>query len=102
MNTLADEHGRLAGELAALDTVLVMFKPDLDLAAIPALQAVKRPLWAKSGETTRAVLTILRESNAPLPIDDIVARIAEQRREVACERIRKTVYKALYQRRLRG
>lgn len=102
MNTLAEEHGKLADDLAALDTVLTMFRPDLDLAAIPALQVVNRPVWAKPGETTRAALSILRESNGPLSTDEITAKVAERCGVVPCDRLRHTVYKALDQRRLRG
>jgi hypothetical protein len=102
MNALAAEHGRLSGELAALDTVLGMFRTDLVPDAIPALRIVSQPTWAKRGEVTRAVLAILRKANAPLSTDEIAARIAQQRGEADCVRIRKTVYKALDQRRLRG
>ena len=102
MNVLAEEHGRLSGELAALDTVLAMFKPELDPSEIPALRVVSLPKWAKRGEITRAVLAILRMANAPLSANEIAARIAEQRGEVECARIRKSVYKALDQQRLRG
>ncbi len=64
MNALAEEHGRLSSELAALDTVLGMFRPDIEPSDIPALRIVSRPKWANRGEITRAVLAILRTARA--------------------------------------
>lgn len=102
MNRLAEAHAKLAGELQALDKVLVMFQPNLEPDAIPALRIVSQPTWAKKGEITRLVLTILRKANGPLSTDAIAQRAAEARGEPVSARVRKSVYKVLDQQRQRG
>jgi hypothetical protein len=85
----------LADELAALDTVLRSLDPDIDLEAIPALRIVNRVQWAAKGEITRAVFDVLRRANGPMTTDEIAQRIADGRGIAMCQRIRKSVYKAL-------
>lgn len=102
MNRLAEAHAKLAIELDALDRVLVMFQPDIEPDAIPALRIVSQPTWAKKGEITRLVLSTLRTANGPMSTDCIARRVAEARSEPVSARMRKSVYKVLDQQRQRG
>jgi hypothetical protein len=102
MNRLSEAHAKLAGELDALDKVLVMFDPDIEPETIPALRIVSQPTWAKKGEITRLVLSTLRIANGPMTTDAIAQRVAEARDEPVSARVRKSVYKALDQQRQRG
>jgi hypothetical protein len=102
MNRLSEAHAKLAVELDALDTVLVMFQPDIKPDSIPALRIVSQPTWAKKGEITRLVLSMLRTANGPMTADFIAQRVAQARGEPVSARVRKSVYKVLDQQRQRG
>lgn len=102
MNALADSHAQMGADLEALDAVLRMIDPDIDLSEIPALKVINRPAWARKGEIIRLVFTILRKANGPMTTDEIAARVAMDRGETKSARIRKSVYKALDMARQRG
>lgn len=59
---LFSERDRIKADMAHLGAVLVMFEPDIDLAAIRAI----RPYKPGRGRWNRTALEILRKANHPL------------------------------------
>lgn len=76
---------RLEMELAHLDAVIKMFRPNYDLSKIATKRAVSRSKAGTArGSGTREALTILRESGEALTTRQIAERIIKKRDEPYC------------------
>ncbi len=65
---------QLMADVDALDAVLRMFQPDLDIGAVRVRPAPRRHA-AFRGESSRLILDMLREAAEPMATRDIVARV---------------------------
>lgn len=72
-DTVRARHDELLADVAALDRAILIFSPEADLAAIPALAFTRKADWAKRGEIARAILSALRDAAAPMTTADMVA-----------------------------
>lgn len=73
---------RLEMELAHIDAVIRMFKPDYDISKIATKRSIQRSKAGTArGSGTREALTILREAGEPLACRDIAERILAKRKE---------------------
>src|SRR6185437_3060715 len=64
-------------QLAQIDAVIGMFKPDCNPDMIPPIRPAKRGLYFSYGQLPRLCLGMLRESRGPVRFDAIVDRIVE-------------------------
>ena len=85
---------RLTADLKAVDTVLLLFNPDIKLHAIKSKRARKR--FAKSGEFPRIVLGFLRTAGRACSTDELTAHVMVERKlsaadEVLVKRVRRHV-----------
>jgi hypothetical protein len=102
-DTVRARHEALLADVAALDRSILIFRPEADLEAIPALAFTRKTDWAKRGEVTRAILAILRNADGPLstaqiaeqaqiarslPVDAVNLRLATKRSLKALSRLR--------------
>ncbi len=70
---------QLVSDVDALDAVLRMFQPDLDIGAVRVRPSPRRHA-AFRGESSRLILDMLREADGPMATRDIVARVMELRK----------------------
>ncbi|HET6610111.1 MAG TPA: hypothetical protein VFG62_25825, partial [Rhodopila sp.] len=91
IRALLDKRARIAGEievakhviaqraeqLAQIDAVVRMFKPECNPDMIPPIRPAKRGLYFSYGQLPRLCLGILREAQGPVQFDVIVDRIVE-------------------------
>lgn len=90
ISALVDKRARVAGaiavrrfqimrleiELAQLDAVIRMFKPDYDVEAIlPKRSFGKNPAGVPKGAGGRYALTVMREAGEPLTASEIAERV---------------------------
>lgn len=68
----------LRDDVRALDQVLLLFRPDMQPDAIPALHYRPRPDWAKHGEIARGILDVMRDAG-PLGCVEITRRLMAAR-----------------------
>lgn len=102
-DSVRDRHESLLADIAALDRSITIFRPGADLDVIPPLAFTKRADWAKRGELTRAIFTVLRGAEMPLstaeiarrcqiarslPVDPASLRLATRRAHKALSRMR--------------
>lgn len=102
-DTVRAKHEALLADVAALDRSILIFRPEAELDAIPALAFTRKADWAKRGELTRAILAILRNADGPLstaqiaeqaqiarslPVDPASLRLATKRAHKALSRLR--------------
>ena len=69
---------QLVLDLDALDGVIRMFSPEIDLAVVRVRPRPKRHI-AFRGEVSRLILTLLRDAPEPLPTREVVRRVMETR-----------------------
>lgn len=66
-------------QLAQIDAVIGMFKPDCNPDMIPPIRPAKPGLYSSYGQLPRLCLGVLRASDGPVRFDVIVDRIVEAR-----------------------
>ncbi len=76
---------RLTADLKAVDTVLLLFKPDIKLHAIKSKRTRKR--FANSGEFPRIVLGFLRTAGRACSTDELTAHVMAERKLNAADPI---------------
>jgi hypothetical protein len=64
-------------QLAQIDAVIGMFKPDCNPDMIPPIRPAKRGLYFSYGQLPRLCMSVLRGGNGPVRFDVIVDRIVE-------------------------
>jgi hypothetical protein len=69
---------QIAADIGHLDAVIRQFDPDYNLANIKGKRPRNREA-ARRGETSRAVLGLLREAGAPISTAEVVGRMMAQR-----------------------
>lgn len=93
-------------QLATLDAVIRMFTPDCNPDMIPPIKPVSRNLFFKYGQLPRMIVSILRESGAPMALERIVDTVIEAKGLAVDRRvmrhIRDTVRATLMRLELRG
>lgn len=66
---------KMVADLEALDATILQFSPDFQLETIKP-KAFRRPKdWAKRGEMTRIILSILRQAAEPMTTRDIAMEL---------------------------
>ena len=83
---LKDQLGARLSDLDALDRVIRIFKPDIDLADLPARPAPPA-LSGTRGEFQRFLLGQLRKSEAPLTTHELAAATMRERGLDASDRV---------------
>ena len=69
----------LVADLDNLDATILQFKPDYQVESIKA-KAFRPPAdWAKRGDMTRIILSLLRQSSEPLTTRDIALQMLVER-----------------------
>lgn len=93
---------RLRLDMAAVDHVLLLWRPEIDLSALVAFAADNGGV--KPGDFARPILAALRMATEPMPVIDIARYVAVVRGEVKepMPIYRKRVRKALDRLRARG
>ena len=93
------EINKLNQSLAALDSTIKLFSPEIDLRNHRAKVIRERNRFFKNGECIRLILNVLREANEPLtPVainDQIIALKSLSIDNIETEHVRNTVYAAL-------
>jgi DNA-binding transcriptional ArsR family regulator len=93
---------RMQADVAAIDRVLRLVKPDLDPTAIRALAFRKREGWADRGQISRIVSETLRDADRPLSVIEIADSVTAAMDDGSdARKNRKRVHKALDRMRLR-
>lgn len=78
---------RLEMELAHVDAVIRMFRPNYDISKIATKRTIERSgAGTVRGSGTREALTILREAAQPLTSREIAMRILDRRGATYCEK----------------
>lgn len=78
---------RLEMELAHVDAVIRMFRPNYDISKIATKRTIERSgAGTVRGSGTREALTILREAAQPLTSREIAKRILDRRGAAYCEK----------------
>lgn len=72
-DTVRARYDELLADIAALDRSILIFRPEADLDAIPALAFTRKADWAKRGEIARAILSALRDATEPIATAGMVA-----------------------------
>lgn len=77
---------RLEMEVAHLDAVIKMFRPNYDIRKIATKRTISRSKTGTArGSETREALKVLREATEPLTSREVAEDILERRSEAFCE-----------------
>ena len=105
-DTVRARYDELLADVAALDRSILIFRPEADLEAIPALAFTRKADWAKRGEIARAILSVFRDATGPVSTPDIVALLLGDETlhlsEISPRLANKRVHKALSRMRDQG
>jgi hypothetical protein len=93
---------RLQADVAAIDRVLRLVKPDLDLASIRALAFRKHEGWADRGQISRLVSEELRDADRALSVIEIADSVTAAMDGSDARKNRKRVHKVMDRMRVRG
>jgi hypothetical protein len=77
IRAIEKRYTRVTRDLEHLDNTLRLFDPDAKPETIKPRTKRQQPSRFGPGEMTRAVITVLRESEAPLTIREIAERLGE-------------------------
>lgn len=103
LNTLLDRIGAIRSDIEHIDSVMVMFRPDIKPEAIPSLKFRKKADWARRGEITRHVFEALRGKPDGLTTAEVTDYVIQARGiEIETAKQRKRVYKSLHMQWQRG
>jgi hypothetical protein len=90
-------------DIAAIDRVLRLVRPDLDPATIRALAFRKHEGWADRGQISRIVSETLRDADRALSVIDIADRVTAAMDDGSdARKNRKRVHKVLDRQRIKG
>ncbi len=87
---------RLKMELASIDAVIRMFKPDQDLTVAPKVTFGKSPACLPKGAETRGAFTVLRETVEALSAEElaiaVLIRAKKEPDEISVSMLKKSIH----------